>query len=116
MSADDGHKFYFSGEEDRHEYGVRFLVHSECCFSMPTSLQQTDINPPGSSSFQHHHQIGLSQTSSHDDILPATPGNHRSNTKERYSGCIRGLECLSWEGCTGRPGRRLWTLLQCRDK
>ena len=22
MSADDGHKVYFSGEEDRHEYGV----------------------------------------------------------------------------------------------
>ena len=22
MSTDDGHKVYFSGEEDRHEYGV----------------------------------------------------------------------------------------------
>ena len=26
MSTDDGHKVYFSGEEDRHEYGVGFLV------------------------------------------------------------------------------------------
>ena len=29
MSTDDGHKVYFSGEEDRHEYGVRFLVHKD---------------------------------------------------------------------------------------
>ena len=27
MSSDDRHNVYFSGEEDRHEYGVRFLVH-----------------------------------------------------------------------------------------
>ena len=27
MSTDDGHKVYFSGEEDRHEYGIGFLVH-----------------------------------------------------------------------------------------
>ena len=27
MSTDDGHKVYFSGKEDRHEYGVGFLVH-----------------------------------------------------------------------------------------
>ena len=29
MSTDDGHKFYFSGEEDRHGYGVGFLVHKD---------------------------------------------------------------------------------------
>ena len=29
MPTDDGHKVYFSGEEDRHEYGVGFLVHKE---------------------------------------------------------------------------------------
>ena len=29
MSTDDGHKVNFSGEEDRHEYGVRFLVHKD---------------------------------------------------------------------------------------
>ena len=33
LSADDGHKVYFNGEEDRHEYGVGFLV-------------QKDILPP----------------------------------------------------------------------
>ena len=29
MSTDDGHKICFSGEEDRHEYGVGFLVHKD---------------------------------------------------------------------------------------
>ena len=27
MSTDDGHKVYFSEEENRHEYGAGFLVH-----------------------------------------------------------------------------------------
>ena len=38
VSTDDGHKIYFSGEEDRHEYGVGFLVHKDvlgCCLRMP---------------------------------------------------------------------------------
>ena len=29
MSTDDGHKVYFSDEENRHEYGVGFLVHKD---------------------------------------------------------------------------------------
>ena len=29
IAADDRHKVYFSGEEDRHEYGVGFLVHKD---------------------------------------------------------------------------------------
>ena len=29
MSTDVGHKVYFSGEEDKHEYGVGFLVHKD---------------------------------------------------------------------------------------
>ena len=62
MSTDDEYKVYFSGEEDRNEYGVGCLVHkdcSECCLRMTASLQQTDINPPESSSFQYHHHSGL---------------------------------------------------------
>ena len=27
MSIDDGHKFYFSGEKGKHEYGIGFFVH-----------------------------------------------------------------------------------------
>ena len=29
MSTGDGHKVYFSGEEDRHEYGVGFFVQKD---------------------------------------------------------------------------------------
>ena len=29
MSTDGGHTVYFSREEDRHEYGVGFLVHKD---------------------------------------------------------------------------------------
>ena len=29
MSTDDGHKVYFSGEEDRHEYGIGFFVRKD---------------------------------------------------------------------------------------
>ena len=29
MSADDGHKVNFSGQEGKHEYGVGFLVHTD---------------------------------------------------------------------------------------
>ena len=63
MSTDDGHNVYFSGEEGKHEYGVGFLVHKDVVGAVlgcqPASLQQTDINPPESSSFQYHHHTGL---------------------------------------------------------
>ena len=29
MSTEDGHKVYFSGQEERHEYGVGFHVHKD---------------------------------------------------------------------------------------
>ena len=29
MSTDDGHKVYFSGEENRHDYGVGFILHKD---------------------------------------------------------------------------------------
>ena len=29
MSTEDGHKDYFSGQEERHEYGVGFHVHKD---------------------------------------------------------------------------------------
>ena len=34
---------------------------------MPASLQQTDSNPPESSSFQYHHHTVFAPTSGHDD-------------------------------------------------
>ena len=62
ISTDDGHKVYFSGEEDRHEYGVGSHVHMDlvdAVLGVLASLQQTDINSPDSSSFQYHHHTGL---------------------------------------------------------
>ena len=38
MSTDDGHKVYFSGEEDRHSYGFGFFCaqgRSGCCLRTP---------------------------------------------------------------------------------
>ena len=58
MSTDDGHKVYFSGEEGKHEYGMGFLVHKDVVGAV-LGCQQTDINPPESSSFQYHHHTGL---------------------------------------------------------
>ena len=34
MSTDDEHKVYFSGEENRHEYGVEFLVHEDIAIAV----------------------------------------------------------------------------------
>ena len=58
MSTDDGHKVYFGGEEDKHEYGLVFLVRKDVV-NVVLGLQQTDINPPESSSFQYDHHTGL---------------------------------------------------------
>ena len=57
MSPDVIQKVYFSEEEDRHEYGGGFLVHKdndECGLKLPTSLQQTNLNPLERSSFECH--------------------------------------------------------------
>ena len=49
MSADHGHKVYFSGEEDRHEYGVGFLVHKDVVGAVlgfrSVSSRQISIRP-----------------------------------------------------------------------
>ena len=39
MSTDFGHKVYFSREEDRHEYGVGFLVHKDLVSSRLISIR-----------------------------------------------------------------------------
>ena len=63
MLTDDIHKVYFSGEEDRYEYGVRFLVHKDMMSAVlgcQQRLQQSDLDLLESSSFfQHHHRTGL---------------------------------------------------------
>ena len=57
MSTDDGHKVYFSGEEDRHEYGVEFLMHKDVVDAVLGSrLVSSRL---GSNFFQYHHHTGL---------------------------------------------------------
>ena len=47
MSTDDGHKVYFSGEEDRYKYRVVFLVHKNIVSAVlrcrPVSSRLTSI-------------------------------------------------------------------------
>ena len=98
MSTDDGYKVYFSGEEDRPEYGVGFLVHKDkvttvlgcrpvssrlisiCLRTAPFNIIIIQVDAP---------------TSGHDDsdvdhFYQQLQENHRPNTKEGHS---RGLEC-----------------------
>ena len=42
MSTDDGHKVYFSGEEDKHEYGVGFLVYKDVVGAVFASQSPAD--------------------------------------------------------------------------
>ena len=82
-------------KEDRHEYGVGFLVYRD----MVSALLgwQTDLNPPEqllsiSPSYRFMHQH-LDMMTVKSNSSPRTPGNYRPNTKEGHSGCTRGLEC-----------------------
>ena len=66
MSTDDGDKVYLSGEEDRHEYGVVFLVHKDVVDAVlgcrPVSSRLISIRLRADlyqSAFQYHHHTGL---------------------------------------------------------
>ena len=48
-TTDDGHELYFSGEMDRHEYGVGFLVHKDIASAVLGCRSVS--SKPGSSSF-----------------------------------------------------------------
>ena len=69
MLTDDGHKVYFSGE-DRHEYGVWFLVHKDIASAVlgcrPVSNRLISIRL-GAAPFNIDIIQVYSITSSHDD-------------------------------------------------
>ena len=67
VSAEDRHKIYFSGKEDGHEYGS--ALHGECSLRLPTSLQQTNLNPLESSSFNITIIQVYEPISGHDDNM-----------------------------------------------
>ena len=70
MSTDDGHKVYFSGEEDRHEYGVGFLVHKDVVDAVlgcrPVSSRLISIRPRAAP-FNITIIQAYAPTSGHDD-------------------------------------------------
>ena len=47
-TTDEGHELYFSGEMDRHEYGVGFLVHKDIA-SAVLGCRSVSIRPESSS-------------------------------------------------------------------
>ena len=96
ISTDDEHKVYFSGEEDRQEYGVGVLVHKDIVNAIfgcrPVFSRQIPIRlRPASFNItiiQHMVLVTVRSTTS-----TSSSRKHRPNTKEGHSGCTRGLEC-----------------------
>ena len=70
MSTDDGHNVYCSGEADRHEYGVGFLVHKDIASAVlgcrPVSRRLISIRL-GAAPFNITIIQVYAPTSSHDD-------------------------------------------------
>ena len=92
----------FSGEEDRHEYGVGFLVHKDMVSAVlgcrPASSRLISIRLR-SATFNVTIMKVYEPTSGHDDN---DIGNFYQpfpemidQTYERHSGCEMGLECLN---------------------
>ena len=79
MFSDDRHKVYFSREEDRHEYGVGFLVHKDMVLGCrPVSSRLIPI-PLRAAPFNVIIIQVYAPSSGHDDNVvdfSATPGNH----------------------------------------
>ena len=79
---------------------------SGCCPRMPASLQQTDINPPKSSSFQYHHHTGLcisilSWWQWGRPLIPAAPGNQ---TPKKDILVVQG----DWNAKVGKGAQADW--------
>ena len=70
MSTDDGHKVYCSTEDDKHEYGVGFLVHKDIANvvlgCLPVSSRLISIRL-GAAPFNITIIQFYAPTSSHDD-------------------------------------------------
>ena len=59
--TEEGHKVFSSGKEDKHVYGVGFLVHKDIVntHGMSPSLQQAHHHPPKGSPFQQHNSTSI---------------------------------------------------------
>ena len=119
-SSDDRHKVYFSGEKDRHGYGVGFLVHKDMVSVVlgcrPVSSRLISICLRAA-----HFNVTIIQayapTSGHDD-------NETDNFYRQLQVIIEQIptkdiliEQGDWnakiEGMHRQTGEGMWTLLQC---
>ena len=98
MSKDDGHTVYVSRAEDRHGFVVGFIVHKDIVSivlgyrSVSSRLISIRL---GAAPFNIAIRQVYAPTSGYVRSTTSTSnqGNHRPNTKDRHSGCTKGLEC-----------------------
>ena len=116
-----GHRVYFSGNDDKHEQGVGFLVHKNTVKSIigcrPISSRFMTVRLRASPFNITIIQV-YAPTSSYDDseVDEWSLVSSWSNTKAWHSGCTRWVERRSWRSCTRRLERSLRTFLQSRDQ
>ena len=157
ISSDHRHKVYVTGEKDRHEYGVGFLIHKDMVNAIlgcrpvssrlnlihmraaPFNVTIIQVYVPTSGQddnegliFYQEFQEIIDQTNKKDILVVRGDWNakvnrntmirnyynHNShpthNTKRERRTHTEFDKRLrkSWEGCTGRFWRYMWTLLQ----
>ena len=120
MSTDDRHKVYFSGEEDRHKYGVGFLVHKDVVDAVlgcrPVSSRLISIRVRAAP-FSITIIQDYAPTSGHDD----SEVDHFYQQLQETIDHARKKDILvvhgDWNAKVGQDvqalRRGLWTLLQC---
>ena len=96
MSTDDEHKVYFSGEENRHEHGVGFLVHKDVVDAVlgcrPVSNRLISIRLRAAPFNITIIQV-YAPASGPDDVDHIYQQLQETiDTKEGHSGCTRRME------------------------
>ena len=122
VQTDEGHKFYYSGEDDRHANGVGFLVHktiqSTGLGRQPISSRIITIRLRGQNHLKSRSSMSMppQRIMTMNKLNSSTTRYRQSLTKskKRHPHHARGLECKSWCRCSRRLGRLLRTLIQGR--
>ena len=116
-TTEEGHKFFFSGKEDKHEHGVGFLVHKDIVNTVmgcrPVSSRLIAIHlravPFNITIVQVY-----APTSDYNDNEIEELCDWLQNVIDTEGGhtCTRRLKCKSGQGCLWKLARHWWTLLQ----
>ena len=124
MSAGDGHKVYFSGQEGRHEYGVGLLVHKDVVDAVLGCLQV-------SSRLISIHLRAAPFNITIIKVYAPTSGDDDSEVDHFYQQLLETLDQTpkrdilvvqgDWNAKVRKDVQAHWrevlrTLLQCRDK